>query len=287
MASSVPRVMRPLLMPTVAALAAHLRPRQRLCALDLCGEQVAVAVSDRERRLAAPFGIYHAHLEAVSKDVSLLNHVLDIAREHDADRAMNIAGLVVNVPEVGTAQVPVVAEPPPHLRQYVEALVGGGVHWVDTEEERARGIAVIYWSEAHARQYAISETEKLKATLHEAARQSSGDPQQPTPEGEEEDESRWRAAVPSLVRRMLFGYGEGAPHRRERKRRLRKERQPPPSASHLRLRRSGQQRSAELNEMLSGSTSICETLQDVLGALAVHAAATEARVHPASAASAS
>jgi hypothetical protein len=212
---------------TLAALARHLRPRQRLLGFDFCGPAVLVAASDRERTQAAPFGVFSRSTDGVQADATLLNQVFEQAREFDAHGQVNIGAIVVNVDSAPQDEnVCIVPSPPPALAEYVEALARSLDKAVDTDEERAQGLAIVYWNQAHVLRTVRAQVQDLRGVIHELELYPEREKISAAENNMEKPEPFLRL---SLLRRMLFGNGEGIPSRRLRKALHRRERRHPGS----------------------------------------------------------
>ncbi|KAK4529643.1 hypothetical protein CCYA_CCYA02G0500 [Cyanidiococcus yangmingshanensis] len=243
---------------SVAALASHLRSRQRLLGFDFCERYVLVAASNRDWTIAAPFGLLERSEDGVPADAEVLNRALERARLDDDHAQLNVGGVVVNVANCDQdAGVGPIENPPTELCNYVEELVRHTDKLVDNEEERTRGLAILYWNQAHVLQTVREQVRDLEGVIRELELYPERERIRAEKEGPAEPEPLLR---PSLIRRMLFGGTEGVPSRRLRKALYRKERKYP-GTYHDPKREEREVFAASLRE---DSIAVHEILFDVL-----------------------
>jgi nucleotide-binding universal stress UspA family protein len=163
--------------------------------------------------------------DGVAKDAEELNLALEHARAFDDQSQVNVGGVVVNVADSDQdARVGPVSDPPSALSEYIEELVRRTDKLVDTEEERARGLAVLYWNQAHVLKTVREQVQDLEGVVRELELYPERERTQAAEEGRPEPEPILRE---SLLRQMLFGHTEGIPSRRLRKVLHRKEKRYP------------------------------------------------------------
>jgi hypothetical protein len=133
----------------ISTMAGRLAPGARVAALDISPTHLTIAVSDRGRRQAAPFGVL-ARSGSVTDDARALARAITRANATDPSGSFDIAGLVVGAPPNAPAEF-----------SYVDGLL---LHGADDEEVIAPfpGLdGILFYSEAEAVARAVTGVEDL------------------------------------------------------------------------------------------------------------------------------
>lgn len=139
-----------LLCKSVSSLAKRLRPRTRVAGLDISPTHLSIAISDRERREAAPFGILCRSGDA-AHDARSLARAIRHADRLEPGGSLGLAALVV-----GSARGAQVES------EYVEKLIRHGEDDEEVIPPFANLDGVLFYSEAEALRRAIIGMEDFK-----------------------------------------------------------------------------------------------------------------------------
>jgi hypothetical protein len=125
----------------------------RLAALDISPTHLSIAVSDRDRRQAAPFGVL-ARSGTVKDDARFLARAIAHANAADPSGAFDIAALVVGAPPGVPAEF-----------EYVDGLLLHGTEDAEIIAPFPDITGVLFYSEAEAVARAIAGAEDFARSL--------------------------------------------------------------------------------------------------------------------------
>jgi hypothetical protein len=134
---------------SVAAFASRLQSQFRVVALDVTSTHVGVAVSDRDRRRAAPFGIL-ARSGSVSHDARSLARAFAHANREDSEGSLNVGGLIVGTP--------------PHAHdhfEYIDGLIQHGADDTEIVPPFPELSGVLFYSEAAALERTLAAADDI------------------------------------------------------------------------------------------------------------------------------
>jgi hypothetical protein len=145
-----------LLCGSVSALSSRLKAQSRVVALDITPTHVAIAVSDRDRRRAAPFGVLSRSGDMVN-DARSIARAFTHANKLDPAGSLNVAALVV-----GTHPTPQNEHAP---FEYVGGLLAHGANDPDVNPPFPEVESVLFYSEAAAVERAVSSADDVVRAL--------------------------------------------------------------------------------------------------------------------------
>lgn len=136
-----------LLCDSVGTLRSRLRPFSRVAGLDISRTHISVAISDRDRRRAAPFGIL-ARSENPADDARSLARAITHVHTTDPRGSLDLAALVVGAPPGEQAAF-----------DYVEGLLQYGENDDEVIKPFLSLEGILFYSEAETLKRAIADVE--------------------------------------------------------------------------------------------------------------------------------
>jgi hypothetical protein len=145
-----------LLCGSVSALSSRLQARSRVVALDITPTHVNIAVSDRDRRRAAPFGVL-ARSGDMFNDARSIARAFSHANRLEPSGSLNVGALVVGVhPTAHREYAPF---------DYVGGLLAHGADDPEVNPPFPEVEAVLFYSEAAALERAVSSADDIVRAL--------------------------------------------------------------------------------------------------------------------------
>jgi hypothetical protein len=149
----VPLVFSKVLCDSVRSLSSRLKPLTRVASLDISPMHLSIAISDRDRRRAMPFGIL-ARSGNVSDDARALARAISHAHTTDPRGSLDLAAIVVGAPPGERAAF-----------NYVEDLLRYGENDTEVIQPFPNLDGVLFYSEAETLRRAIADVDDFVSSV--------------------------------------------------------------------------------------------------------------------------